>query len=93
MIFSRQVRLHRIAQNVMAIDRRIAAVQHIALPATNEHPLRRPAFIAAIFVNRSPTLGRPANDLDVDGIRRADQRSVAGQILGRRVHHRNRNPP
>ena len=81
-------RLIRVREDVMAVDRLVAAVEDVAAPLADEHALRRAAFVARILVHGAPALRGPADDLDPVLVRIVDELSVPGQRCVRRRHDR-----
>ena len=73
-------------KDVMAADRLVATIKHVAVPFADEGALRRPALIACIRVDRAPTLCRPANDLDWTRGRIIDEMSVTLKGGARGIH-------
>jgi hypothetical protein len=77
MILARRLRLHAVAKHIVSGHGVIAAVKHIALPLTVENPFARAAFVAAVFIDRTPARDRPARDRDRNIIGAIEQTPIA----------------
>src|ERR1700730_16971516 len=69
------------AEEIAVADGVVPGVERVALPAELEQSFGHTALIARILVDRSPPLGRPANDLDREGFWFVDEAAVARQSV------------
>ncbi len=87
-IGARDFRRFAVAEDVVAADGFVAAVEDVALPFAHEHALGRAALVAGVGVDRTAAACRPANDLDPARRGIVDQAPIAEQALGRGVDDR-----
>ena len=70
----------------------VATVEYIALPLAVEDPFAGTAFIAAVFIDRAPALGRPTRDLDCSAIGAVEQMPVTVQRFIAGLNDRHGDP-
>lgn len=73
----RVLRVTTPTEYIMPANRVIDADQHIPVPFTTEHTFNDPPLIARVFIHRTPSLGRPADNFDIQAVRISHQFTIA----------------